>query len=108
MQQHSDDLPRRLSILPAALGVVVGSADFGGLTVISLLLLVSMNRRDVGSWLVARWLGYAGLLSMANEVFEILNGAHSGNCGARCIHPVALGQNELKTKEGSGLISCRW
>ena len=44
--------------------------------IVLMFLLLSMDRRNVGGRMVARRVGGAGLLPMANEVLEVLDRSH--------------------------------
>lgn len=46
------------------------------LALMTLLLLVCMNWRNIGCGLVPRWFDCSGLLAMANEVLKVLDSAH--------------------------------
>ena len=71
-----------------------------GLGMLSLLLLMGMNGGDIGGGLIARWLGCPGLLPMANEILQVLNGGHCNNCAAWTTLQEALLDSGMKTRKG--------
>ena len=72
------------------------------LAMIPLLLVVCMNRRDIGGGLVAWWLGCSGLLAVADEVFEVLNSTHRSDCGALYADASTPRSRECEREGGTG------